>query len=94
MLFKEMLPNLHQHFENEMLPELLWITKWFQSCFLYSFPPGLCLRIWDCMLAFGTRFLISAALAILKLLENQLLQLTLGEINDLFKELKEPNEHS
>ena len=46
------------------------------------------------MFAYGTRFLISAALAILKLLEQHLLTLSLGEINDVFKQLKEQNEHS
>jgi hypothetical protein len=49
----------------------------------------LCLRIWDNIFAFGTRFLLSAALAILKLIEKDLLKLGLGEINDYFKSLKD-----
>ena len=85
VLFKEILPNLFYHFEDEGVTDLLWISKWFQSCFLYSFPLGLCLRIWDNVLAYGTRFLLSAALAILKLIEPSLIQLNFGDINDFFK---------
>lgn len=28
-LFKEHLPDLHAHFKQEGVPELLWIHKWF-----------------------------------------------------------------
>jgi hypothetical protein len=52
----------------------------------------LCLRIWDNVLAFGTRFLLSAALAILKLIEQSLLRLNFGEINDFFKQMKDQDE--
>jgi hypothetical protein len=72
VLFEEHLPNLRAHFIDEGLPDLLWITKWFQSCFLYSFPMGLCLRIWDNIFAYGSRFILSTALAILKLIEANL----------------------
>lgn len=92
VLFQEHLPQLKQHFANEGLPDLLWITKWFQSCFLYNFPLGLCLRIWDNILACGTKFLISTALTILRLCEHQLLQLNLGDINDFFKQFKDEDE--
>jgi len=88
-LFEELLPNLRAHFNDEGLPDLLWITKWFQSCFLYSFPLGLCLRIWDNIFAYGSRFILSTALAILKLIESNLQGLSLGDINDFFKQLKD-----
>jgi hypothetical protein len=85
VLFEEQLPGLRQHFINEDMPDLIWLTKWFQSFFLYSFPLGLCLRIWDNIFAYGTRFLFSTALSILKLTEKQLIKLNLSEINDFFK---------
>ena len=91
-LFEEYIPELHSHFENEMLPDQLWIQKWFMSCFLYSFPMGLCIRIWDNLLAYGTRFLFNASLAILYLLKEQLLELDFSDINDFFKALKD-DEH-
>ena len=57
ILFEEFLPDLCLHFREEGIPDLLWIHKWFQSCFLYSFPLGLCIRIWDNIWALGTKFL-------------------------------------
>ena len=77
------MPDLHAHFQD--LPDLLWITKWFQTCFLYSFPLGLCIRIWDNILADGTKFFFKATLAILKLVEHELMKLDFSAINDYFK---------
>lgn len=88
-LFEEYLPELFSHFENENLPDQLWIQKWFMSCFLYSFPMGLCIRIWDNLLAYGTRFLFNVSLAILFMLKDQLMDLDFSDINDYFKALKD-----
>jgi len=84
-LFEEILPSLHEHFKQECIPDLLWIHKWFQSCFLYSFPLGLCIRIWDNIFSEGTRFLFQASISILKLIQNELLTLSFSDINDYFK---------
>ena len=91
-LFEEFLPDLHDHFKNEGIPDLLWIHKWFQYCFLYSFPLGLCIRIWDNIWATGTKFLFQAAIAILKLIKNDLIELGFGDINERFKKLKDEDE--
>ena len=77
------MPELHSHFDD--IPDLLWINKWFQTCFLYSFPLGLCIRIWDNILADGTKFFFKVALAILRLVEGDLLQLEMTDINEFFK---------
>jgi len=69
-LFEEFINDLYLHFLEEMVPDQMWIHKWFMTCFLYSFPMGLCLRIWDNLLAFGTRFMFNVCLAILKLLKD------------------------
>lgn len=82
-LFESYMPELHSHFDG--IPDLLWINKWFQTCFLYSFPLGLCIRIWDNVLADGTRFFFKAALAILRLVEDDLMQLEMTDINEFFK---------
>ena len=81
------LPELHKHLSE--LPDLLWINKWFQTCFLYSFPLGLCIRIWDNILADGTKFFFKVALAILKLVEQELILLDFAEINEYFKSFNE-----
>ena len=88
-MFQETLPDLYQHFKDNEIPDLLWINKWFQSCFLYSFPLGLCLRIWDNILAHGTKFLFQMSLAVLMLIEDKMYRLGLSEINDYFKLFKE-----
>jgi len=77
------LPELHEHLAE--LPDLLWINKWFQTCFLYSFPLGLCVRIWDNILADGTKFFFKATLAILRLVESELIKLDFSEMNEYFK---------
>lgn len=59
------------------------------TCFLYSFPLGLCIRLWDNILAFGTRFIFNISLSILSLLKDQLIELDFGDINEFFKSLKD-----
>jgi len=69
-LFREWIPDLWQHFQNESIIDQMWIQKWFMTCFLYSFPLGLCIRCWDNILAFGTRFIFNISLSILSLLKD------------------------
>lgn len=56
-IFQEELPELFRHFQDICIPNLLWLQKWFQSLFLYSFPLGLCVRIWDNLFVYGTRYI-------------------------------------
>ena len=88
-LFEQAMPELHAHFDG--IPDLLWINKWFQTCFLYSFPLGLCIRIWDNVLADGTKFFFKVALAILRLVESELIGLEMTEINEFFKSFIDGN---
>ena len=67
------------------MPDALWLNKWFLTLFLYSFPLGLCIRIWDNILADGSKFIFKVSLAILKLTEADLLKLDFNGINDYFK---------
>jgi len=59
------------------------------TCFLYSFPLGLCIRLWDNILAFGTRFIFNISISILLLLRDQLIELEFCDINEFFKCLKD-----
>lgn len=88
-LFEMWIPELHKHFEKENIIESLWVQKWFMTCFLYSFPLGLCIRMWDNILAFGTRFIFNLSLSLLYLLKEQLLDLDFADINEFFKLLKD-----
>jgi len=89
VLFKERLPDLHSHFNDINFPDLLWVHKWFQTLFLYSFPFSFCIRVWDNILADGTKFMFKAALALVKLAKDDLLKLDFTGINDFFKALSE-----
>lgn len=86
-LLKETMPFLAEHMQQ--MPDLLWINKWFSTCFLYSFPLGLCIRIMDNILADGTKFFFKVSLAILKLIENDLIELDFTEMNEYFKKFKD-----
>lgn len=90
-LFADLMPKLHEHFKNEGLEPLLWLSKWFQSFFLYSFPFDFCIRAMDNILAYGTRFMFNLSLAVLQSLEPQLLECGMTEIMEAFKEFKEDN---
>lgn len=87
-LFEEYIPELFEHFQNQCMPDQLWLQKWFMSCYLYSFPFGLCVRIWDNLLASGTRFLFNVGLAILDILKEDLLGLDFADINEFFQLMK------
>lgn len=50
---------------------------------------GLVIRIWDNLLAFGTRFMFNTSLAILKLLKEYLIDLEFNDINMFFTALKD-----
>jgi F0F1-type ATP synthase membrane subunit a len=67
----------------------MWLMKWFTSIFILSFPVSLCIRIWDNLLANGTIYLFQVSLAILKLLEPDLLKLDLDGICKYFSSFKE-----
>jgi hypothetical protein len=88
-IFREELPELFFHFIEIGIPELLWINKWIQSLFLYSFPLGLCIRIWDNIFAQGTRFMFKVGIAILKLTQHELLQLDISGVNEVFISFKD-----
>ena len=92
-LFEEHLPDLFQHFQDQGYPIEIQTVQWFQTCFLYSFPMGLCIRIWDNILAKGTRFVFNIGLAVLKLLKDDLITLGMDTINQYFSELNENEQH-
>ena len=85
-LLEEHLPHLKAHFDEISLTPALWIQKWFWTLFLYSFPLGLCIRVWDNLLVKGIVFLFKVPLVILGILEEKLLELELEEVRDLFDE--------
>ena len=90
--FKEILPKLYAHFKAENFIEHLWLFKWLQTCFLYSFPFGFCIRVWDNIFAYGTRFLLMVSMAILTFAEKELLKLSDMEFLAYFEQFKDEKE--
>lgn len=61
---------------------MLWIQKWYLSIYLYSFPLGVTLRIWDKIIAEGNFFIFKFAIGFLSLYEKELLALDMSGMND------------
>lgn len=81
VLFEQFLPRLYSHFQEQGMPPMLWLGKWFTSLFILSFPVSLCIRIWDNLLVHGSVYIFQVSLAILKLIEEPLLGYDLDRIN-------------
>lgn len=47
---KEYMPQLGEHFSEEMINPSMYGSQWFITVFSYSFPFPLVLRIWDIFL--------------------------------------------
>lgn len=87
-LFTKNIPELKKHFEKLEIPEEVWISKWFRTLFTLSLPINICLRIWDCLIAFGLDFLLNFALAFMKYLETDLLKKQdLFDVIEYFKKM-------
>ena len=86
-LFEDHLPDLQDHFETCQIPDLYWLQNWYSSLFLYSFPAGYVIRIWDNLMAFGFPFLHSFTLGLLKTIQKDLLLLDMEGIGAYFKKL-------
>lgn len=50
---------------------------------------GLCIRIWDNLLVFGTRYIFQVSIAVLRLTQHDLINLDISDVNDYFKSFKD-----
>lgn len=88
--FSTHLPRVSSKFNTLQIPTLLWLTKWIQTLFLYSFPFGVCIRLWDMLLSEGTQFVFAFILSLLEHLQEKFLHCEdLMQVNGIFKELEE-----
>ncbi|KAF1791072.1 Rab-GTPase-TBC domain [Phytophthora cactorum] len=46
-LFKQLMPQLSAHLENEGLHPTMYLTQWFLTLFTYNFPFEFVTRVWD-----------------------------------------------
>ncbi len=82
---KNYLDKIEKHFSKLEITPHFYIVPWFEELFTRTFSYKILLRIFDLFLINGEIVLYQTSLAILKILEEDLLNLT---INDVFKVLE------
>jgi len=82
-LVKARLPKLFNHFVELSFPLEFVTYQWFLCLFVNSLPLDTTLRIWDCFLHEGSKALFRAGLAILMILQKQILSAnTFQDVHD------------
>ncbi|XP_056285056.1 TBC1 domain family member 12-like isoform X2 [Pseudoliparis swirei] len=77
VFFQETLPRLFLHFQYSGVTPDLYLLDWIRSLYLKPLPLDVACRIWDLFFRDGEEFLLRAALGILRLYQDLLLQLDL-----------------
>lgn len=67
------LPSVYKHFENLAIPKQSFLVEWFYTVYARAFNLVVSSKVWDYFLFEGDVFLIKLAIAILAILENELL---------------------
>ena len=75
-LFADKLPRLHKHCDDLKIPLNMLIGAWFQNLFVGYLPPNTVLHFFDALLHEGVKVVHRTGLALLKLNESQLLNIT------------------
>ena len=73
--FKELCPKLHKRFEKNDIVNEFWVSKWLQTLFTLSLPFEELTIIWDVLLIRGFDFIVYICLAIIEILEKDLLEI-------------------
>ena len=79
-LVQKLLPDLHQHLENEGINISMFATQWLMTIFSSSFPFDLVSRVWDSFLVEGWKVVYRVFIAILGSCEQELLNLSFEHI--------------
>jgi len=70
------MPDLYAHFQEELVPDHLWIGKWIMTLCIDAFPMSVTVRIWDCLIIEGLTFVMKVGMAILKILKELFLEIS------------------
>lgn len=70
-LFKQYMPQLSTHLENEGLHPTMYLTQWFLTLFTYNFPFEFVTRVWDAFLHEGWKVIYRVALALMKISQSK-----------------------
>ena len=91
-LLKNKLPNIESHFNQlEIVPELYFID-WIKHFFIETLDIPIVLQIFDLLILNGEYIIFQTGITILKILEQELMNTTIGQALNLLKRL--PNKYS
>lgn len=88
-LFAEILPQLKSHFDQLGFYSDIYLQNWFMTLF-NCFPMDLCIRLWDHLLVEGLPYMFKFPLAIMQILEKDLLAHDLEGVNDIIMSVRKP----
>ena len=89
-ILKNKIPKVSKHFKNLDISTELFLVSWFENLYTFTFDVILLKKIFDLYLLNGEYILFQVGLTIIKIQENELLNLTIGEV---FKNLNKLPEH-
>mmetsp|Transcript_19050 Transcript_19050/g.34465 ORF Transcript_19050/g.34465 Transcript_19050/m.34465 type:complete len:344 (+) Transcript_19050:92-1123(+) len=90
LLLQEEAPALRDHFLEECILPATYLHQWFLTLFAGTLPLPVVFGIWDRIIYEGLPFLLKQAVAMLLLLQQQLLKMNLEETMEYFRKLKSP----
>ena len=82
---KKYCPKVEKHFNNFEITPSLYLCEWCESLFCKVLNYDIIIRIWDLFLLKGEYIIFQTAIAIIILQEENLLNLTINEIFELFE---------
>jgi hypothetical protein len=78
--FKQFLPLLYDHFEEECISNKIFLLDWHLTIFSKALPLEIAARIWDCYLHCGEVYILRASLGLLRLFARRLSSLGMEKI--------------
>lgn len=78
-LLRQKFPSLMDHIEYYKLPLAVVTTRWFMCLYIGTLPTETVLRIWDLFFFHGSPVIITTALSLVKMYEDELLQVVSTE---------------
>jgi hypothetical protein len=78
--FKQYLPLLYDHFEEEGITTTIFLLDWHLTIFTKALPLEIAARIWDCYLHCGEVYILRASLGLLRLFARRLSTLGMEKI--------------
>ena len=72
-LAKEKYPKIYEKLSQFKVADDLWIKKWIKTFFSSIFDLSITIRVWDCVIGVGIRFLVNYSLAVLEYFEEKIM---------------------